>query len=190
LNTPAHLLLGTAAFGNPARRYTTAAALIGSLAPDISLYLLVGIALFIQQISPQVVFGELYFSDEWQQIFAVDNSFLIWGAVLALGLWWRRHWLIAFCAAGLLHLATDFALHNEDARMQFWPLTDWMFRSPFSYWDRRFGAAWIGPLEVVVSGLMLVILWRRYPGWWLRILFLGLMALELGGSVPVEMALH
>ena len=190
MNTPAHLLFGAAAFGDPKRRYTTSCALLGALAPDISLYLLVAMALFIQQIPPQIVFGEMYFSEAWQRVFAVDNSFILWGGALALALWRRIPWLVAFCAAGLLHLVTDFVLHNEDARMQFWPLSDWVFRSPFSYWDTRYGAAWIGPLEVALSALMLVILWRRYAGWWLRSLFVTLMAMELAGAVPVEMALH
>ena len=39
MNTPAHLLFGVAAFGKPDRRGVTAAALGGSLIPDLSLYL-------------------------------------------------------------------------------------------------------------------------------------------------------
>lgn len=45
VNTPAHLLLGLAAFGRPGDRRVSGAALAGALVPDLSLYLLAGGAL-------------------------------------------------------------------------------------------------------------------------------------------------
>lgn len=184
MNTPAHLLFGAAAFGDPGKRHTTIAALIGALAPDLSLYLMAGVALVILQIPPRVVFDELYFSDAWQQVFAIDNSLPIWGAGLALGLWLRLPWVVALCGAAMLHLLTDLALHHDDGRRHFWPLSDWIFQSPVSYWDRRHGAEWVGPLEGLLCLGMLLILWRRYQNWWWRGLFVGLMELEAAASVP------
>ncbi|WP_328795072.1 hypothetical protein [Jannaschia marina] len=42
MNTPAHLIIGLAAFGKPGRPRVTAAALCGALLPDLSLYLMAG----------------------------------------------------------------------------------------------------------------------------------------------------
>lgn len=184
MNTPAHLLFGAAAFADPARRNTALAALVGALAPDLSLYLMASVSLFILQIPPHIVFDQLYFSPAWQQVFAVDNSFVLWGAGLAIGLWTRKAWVVAFCAAALLHLLADFSLHHDDARRHFWPLSDWRFESPFSYWDRRHGASWLAPLEGALCVVMLVILCRRYCTWPIRCLFFGLMALELIAVAP------
>ena len=75
-------------------------------------------------------FGEYYYSSSWQQVFAVDNSFVLWGLGLGIALWVRRPVWIAFAGAGLLHLVFDFPVHNHDARMHFWPLSDWTFISP------------------------------------------------------------
>ena len=179
MNTPAHLIFGAAAFGRPGVRYTALAAVLGSLLPDLSLYLLVGLSIWGMGIAPQRVFDELYFSDGWQAVFAVDNSFVLWGAGLGLAL--LRGWpvLRAFAGGGLLHLAFDFVLHNEDARRQFWPLSDWVFRSPFSYYDpHRYGNI-IGPIEMALCLILSVLLWRRYPAAGARVLIaLGLM-LEL-----------
>ena len=122
MNTPAHLIFAAAAFGKPDVRRVTIAALIGGFLPDLSLYLLAGYSMFILDITPQRVFDELYFSDAWQQVFAIDNSFILWGIGLAAALYWRRAWAVALCGGALLHLAFDFPLHSEDARMHFWPL--------------------------------------------------------------------
>lgn len=175
MNTPAHLIFGAAAFGKPEQRWTMTAAVLGGLAPDLSLYLLVAWHLLIVETPAQVVFDELYFSDAWQQIFAVDNSFFVWGAVLAVAIW--RKWVpvIAFAAAAILHVLLDFPLHAGDGRPHFWPVTMWVFDSPFSYWDNRFGARWIGPVELAVTAALVVILWRRVRALGWRILFAALL---------------
>ena len=80
MNTPAHLVLGAAIFARPARTGFLWAALLGGLAPDLSLYLMAGVSLIVLQIPPQVVFDELYFSAAWQTVFAIDNSVFVWSA--------------------------------------------------------------------------------------------------------------
>ncbi len=159
MNTP-----GAAAFARPAQPWLTTAAILGALLPDLSLYLLVFWALLMQGTSPEVVFGTLYFSDLWQGIFAVDNSFVLWGAVLALGLWFRARLVTVFAASGLVHILFDFLLHHDDARRHFWPVSDWVFASPVSYWDPAHYGHIAGPLEVAVSLLLCLVLWHRFRG--------------------------
>jgi len=124
MNTPAHLIFGLAAFGKPDAPKVTAAALVGAILPDLSLYLLAGTHLFVLGTSPDVVFGELYFSELWQTIFKIDNSFLLWGVVLGLGVAIRSAWVVALAGAALFHIGLDFPLHHDDGRAHFWPLTD------------------------------------------------------------------
>lgn len=111
----------------------TAAAIAGALIPDLSLYLMAGWELLIQGTDPEIVFGQMYFSESWQAVFRIDNSFVIWGLLLVAGIMARSAVLFALCGAALLHLALDFPLHNDDARAHFWPLTNWKFISPVSY---------------------------------------------------------
>ena len=179
MNTPAHLLIGAAVMGKAGNRGVIWAAMAGALAPDLSLYLLAGGAMYLFGIAPQVVFDELYFSDAWQTIFAVDNSFFIWGALLALALWRGRAWAEAFAGAGLLHLTLDFPLHHDDGRAHFWPLTSWIFESPVSYWDERHGAAWVAPIEAALAVAAAVRLWLWRPGWKISALVALLVAAEL-----------
>lgn len=186
MNTPAHLLIGAAVMGrsragapNAALRHLLWAAVVGALLPDLSLYLLAGGALMIYDIPAHVVFNELYFSVTWQRIFAIDNSFVVWGVLLSIALWRRSGWGIALTGAALLHLAFDFPLHHDDGRPHFWPITGWVFESPISYWDRRHGANWIAPVEALACVAAAITLWVRRPGVVFSVLVAVLLLVEL-----------
>lgn len=80
------------------------------------------------------------------------------------GQWWRfvdgRSTLGLFALAALLHLAGDLPVHATDAHRHFWPLTDWRFVSPVSYWDPAHGGQWFswveGTLGLVCTGAIVV----------------------------------
>jgi len=178
MNTPAHLIFGLAAFGKADAPKVTAAAFAGALIPDLSLYLLAGTHLLVLGTDPQVVFGQLYFSDAWQSIFRVDNSMILWGIGLGLAFATRTAWAVALCGAALLHLGLDFLLHHDDGRAHFWPISNWVFQSPVSYWDRNHHAGIVGPIEIGVSLVLCGVLWRRYVGWPMRGLIVALGVME------------
>jgi hypothetical protein len=162
MNTPAHLILAAAVFAKPSKPKVTWAALIGGFLPDLSLYGLAAWSMFVQGNSASYVFDTQYFSEQWQSIFAVDNSFFVWGLIIALGISLKKNWLWALGGAGFLHLLFDFPLHHDDARQHFWPLTEWIFKSPFSYWDNNHHGHLIGMLELGMCAVLLAVLWRRF----------------------------
>ncbi|MCG7518972.1 cobalamin biosynthesis protein CobQ [Ruegeria sp. Ofav3-42] len=178
MNTPAHLLIGAAAFARPAHGRILWAALLGSLLPDLSLYVMAGTSLFVLGIPERVVFNQLYFSQGWQTVFAIDNSFVLWGVALCVGIW--RGWtvLTVGASAGFLHLSMDFLLHAGDGRPQFWPLIDWVFHSPVSYWDSSHHALWVAPLSMAVCVACYVVLWRRGMSVSAKMSFAALLAAE------------
>ncbi len=171
--------MGAAVFGESNRPAIMAAALLGALAPDASLYLMAGWTLYVQQIPPDVVFGELYFSSAWQTVFAIDNSVLVWGTLLVIGALCRWPVLIAFAGAAMLHLLFDFALHAGDGRPHFWPLSVWVFDSPISYWDSAYYAIWVMPISILICLICYIALWRRGVGPAGRLGFGALMAAEI-----------
>ncbi len=179
MNTPAHLLIGAAAFARPARGRILAAAVLGSLLPDLSLYVMAGVSLFLLGIPEHVVFDQLYFSPAWQTVFAIDNSFFLWGLLLAAGLWRKSRVLAVAALAGLLHLAMDFLLHAGDGRPQFWPLSDWVFHSPVSYWDSAHHALWVAPVSMAVCAGAYVVLWNRGLSVSAKLFFAALLGAEI-----------
>ena len=183
MNTPAHLIFGMTAFGKAGKPAVTAAAFAGALIPDLSLYLMAGAHLFILGTSPDVVFGQLYYSDAWQSIFRIDNSIILWSIGLGLAAMFRSPVFLALCATALLHLGLDFAFHHDDGRAHFWPLSNWIFESPVSYWDPNHYGTIVGAIEVAVSLLCCGILWQRFRHWFMRGLTVVLGGMEFAPFV-------
>ena len=166
MNTPTHMLIGAAFFARPLVPATLVAAMVGGFVPDLPMFVLVLWSTRVIGLPEQDVFGRLYFSDSWQAIFAVDHGLLIWGTLLIAALWLGHVLLRAFAGSGLLHAVADFATHHDDARRQFWPVSDWVYRSPVSYWDPRFYGNVFVVFEVgLVVLLALFLCWRLDRAW-------------------------
>ncbi|WP_375254951.1 cobalamin biosynthesis protein CobQ [Yoonia sp.] len=183
MNTPAHLIFGMTAFGKAEKPAITGAALAGSLIPDLSLYFLAGWHLFVLGTLPEIVFGQLYFSDAWQSLFRIDNSIILWGIAFGLGAMLRAPVAIALCSAALLHLGFDFLLHNDDGRAHFWPRTNWIFQSPVSYWDPEHYGNIVRSIETALVIFFCGALWRRHVGRLMRALVLSLGIMQLAPVV-------
>jgi hypothetical protein len=95
--------------------------------------------------------------------------------------------IFAFSASALLHSAIDFLVHRDDGHMQFWPLTDWRFQSPVSYWDPAHGGNWFGLFEAALGILLIVVLFRRYRSRRVRAMLAA--ALALYAAVPAYFVL-
>lgn len=208
MNTPAHLIIGAAVFARPSDKAANSAALAGAIIPDLSLYVMAANELLIRKTDPGIVFGQMYFSDEWQRIFAIDNSVFLWTAVLVMGLALqgnraadlgnaamspasrmksfpvRANWIAVLGGAALLHLALDFPFHHDDGRAHFWPLSNWIFESPLSYWDPAHFGQIVGPLEGLLCLWLCALLWRRFRGWPARSMIAAGGAIELLMTVP------
>lgn len=182
MNTPSHMLIGAAVFARPLVPASLLAALAGGLAPDLPMLGMVLWSTRIIGLPEHEVFGRLYFSEGWQAVFAVDHSLLLWGALLAVAVRSGSVVLRAFSGAGLLHAIADFLTHHDDARRQLWPLSDWVFRSPVSYWDPRYFGDVFGIFELGLVLVLAIFLCWRMRLWWQRALTLGVAAILL---VPV-----
>ncbi|MGJ8570760.1 MAG: hypothetical protein ACSHXI_08675 [Hoeflea sp.] len=182
MNTPTHMLIGAALFARKDYPSVSAAALVGGLAPDIPMLVMVAYATRIAGISEQQVYSTLFFSERWQQVFAIDHSFFVWGVLIAAGVVFHWKAVVAFGGAGFAHAAVDFLTHHDDARRQFWPLSDWTFKSPVSYWDQAYYGALVAPFEAVLVVVLTLILLRRLDKWRERISILAVAAVLL---VPI-----
>ena len=176
MNTPSHMLIGAAVFARPLAPATLIAALAGGLAPDLPMFAMVLWATRVVGVPEHEVFSTLFFSETWQSVFAIDHSFFIWGGLLGLAVWRRQIILRAFAGAGLLHALADFLTHHDDARRQFWPVSDWVFRSPVSYWDARFYGDIFGVFEVALVLTLTALLCARLSRWRERALVLAVAA--------------
>ncbi|MDX8404646.1 MAG: hypothetical protein R8K50_00670, partial [Mariprofundus sp.] len=108
----------------------------------------------IQGVSEHVIWSELYYHPGWQALFNTFHSF----PLLALACYaaWRARMraTAVFFASMFCHSLFDFPVHHSDAHQHFFPLSDYRFISPISYWDPAHYGLWVGSLEllIVVAG--------------------------------------
>lgn len=193
MNTPTHLLVGAAAFARPGGAWINTAAVIGSVTPDLSLFFMVFWNGVVLERAPQQIFGEDYFSPFWQSVFAVDNSALLYAALVLTG-WLLRNAvigppLIAFAGAALLHIALDLPVHHDDGRPHFWPLSDWVYVSPISYWDPARYGAWVSLAETALFVALAAVLWRRFEAVAVRLVLALAAVTQLGVQIAWSVAL-
>jgi membrane-bound metal-dependent hydrolase YbcI (DUF457 family) len=98
------------------------------------------------------------------------HSFLPWGAAMLLLLSTRARQrspgLVAFVAGWGSHVVIDMLTHRSDGYPIFWPLSDYRFPTPVSYWEPAYHG--VG-FSVVCDGAMLVLLIRLaapHMRWW------------------------
>lgn len=175
--TQTHILVAGAGFTRPGQPWRNAAALLGGFLPDAALYSLFFWAR-MDGISPGEIFGERYWSPAWQAAMSPGNSVFVWLAVLAAGWWLSKQErftvpgiaLIAMSGAALAHIALDFPLHHDDGHTHLWPLTNWKFASPVSYWDPDHYGMYVRPVEFALGIACLLVLYRRFSARWVRAL--------------------
>jgi len=138
------MLIAASLFARPDKPALTWVAVAGGLLPDLSLYLLVFWSLGVRGESTDKVFGENYFSADWQRIFSIDNSFFVWALVIAIGLYAKREWVWVLGVACIVHVLADFPLHHDDGES-----------------SRRYRRATRGP--VVYFAVRLFVLEVPYP---------------------------
>lgn len=167
VNTPAHIILSAVVLGR-GRFYKHWIAITGgALLPDVPMF---GFYLFERLVvghPERLIWSQLYFDPDWQRFFDLFNSLPLIAFGLAFAAYRRSGPAIAFFLSMTLHVAGDLPVHREDAHGHFYPLSDWRFESPVSYWDPEYHGLLFGGLELlgVIVGSWLLIRrgrpWRR-----------------------------
>lgn len=192
MNSPTHSLLAMALLSKKEHTKRNWAVFIGSLLPDVVIYLWFPYQAFIKGESGKRIWNELYFEPPMQNAIALFNSIPIYAALAVIGFWARgKLWgklLIVFALAALIHMATDLPVHNHDAYRHFWPLSDWRFISPFSYYEADHHAGVVSLIETLIAFASIFVLWRRFPKLWVKILLGVLAALYFALQVVSRLA--
>ena len=179
------------------QRHVHIAVIVGALLPDLSLFVMFGYAK-LTGVPNAIIWSEMYYADFWQWLGAISNSIPVYLALsilstlnlrstvssqtqkdavpTSLGLDKKNvltYTVLAISLAALAHCLTDLPLHHDDGHPHFWPISNWIYSSPVSYWDVRHHAAFWVPIECLVGLFLVVVLWRRNPKRWIK----GLLAL-------------
>lgn len=179
MNSPTHSLLALALLSKQGHTKRNWAIFIGSFIPDIAIYIWAPYQKFVNGVNGTEMWEKLYFEAPMQNLIAYLNSFPIYGVSAIIGyLGKSKTWgklLFMFSVAALIHLATDMPVHGHDAYRHFWPISDWRFYSPLSYYETDLHGQWVGLFEMFIAFISIYILWKRFPKLWVKIM-LGILA--------------
>ncbi len=182
MNTLAHVVIAAAALSRSETPRRNLAVVAGAVAPDLSMFVFFGWSR-LQGWGDDETWNVHYWTEPWQMIGAISNSAILIGLLLSVALWRRWHLVAVAGAAALLHVGLDFPLHADDAHRHFWPLSDWRFASPVSYWDPASNGRWGAVIETVAVLAATVTLWLRFSGARTRIALGALAMLQIAALI-------
>jgi len=162
LNTPAHVLLSAFALGRGRWRPHWVAITVGALLPDAPMFGFYAWQRIALRASDGRIWSEAYFDPAWQAFFDLFNSLPL--IAIAALIAWRlgaAAWLAGLVSMAL-HCVADLALHREDAHGHLFPLSDWRFTSPVSYWDPEHYGLIFGGVELAFVAVGSI--WLLRPG--------------------------
>ena len=171
--TSTHALLSLAVLSKRGERKRNLSVLFGSLLPDMAIFLWAPYQAIVNGVSGEEMWDKLYFEPPMQNLIAWFNSIPIYGALALIGflarskLWGKL--LLVFALAALIHIAGDMPVHADDAYRHFWPISDWRFYSPLSFWDVDHHAGWVGKIDMAIALVSIAVLWVRHPTRWVKI---------------------
>jgi hypothetical protein len=156
VNTPSHAVLNLVLLGRKGRPEGNAWIAAGAVAPDLPILVFAVVARWVLGAPWRRVWGEMYFSNVTQTLLVPFHAVPVLAAAWAVARWRKSMRGELFFASMLLHSALDFPVHHDDAHRHLWPLSDWRFESPISYWDTAYHAATVSLVEValVVCGVV------------------------------------
>ena len=185
MNSPTHLLLSSAVFSRSRYREYWGMAVLGAVLPDLPMF---GFYAWykLQGTAEGLIWGQLYFLPQWQNFFDIFNSIPLAALLVLAAHYLKRPALMVLGLSVLLHLAFDLPLHNDDAHRHFYPLFDWRFISPLSYWDARHYGDVIRYFELALCLLCLwPLLWRQQQRAWRLVGWFGAVALLIQVGIVV-----
>lgn len=153
MTTQSHAILNIALLSKRGKPFLHSYAFLGAVIPDIPIFIFFGVETFILQTSQQELWSTRYFMEPWQTFFDIFNAIPLILIVLGIGYYLMHSERMTVVAwSMLIHCAFDFLTHHDDGHHHLFPLSDFIFASPISYWDRNHHA---GIFRVVECSVIL-----------------------------------
>jgi len=163
--TPSHMIYSWAlakATDPKPNKLRTLVIVAGGLVPDLPAYAFFFVHTILLGTSQQLMWDVLYFDSAWSPFITLSHSLLLWPVLLLFAALAKRALLRLFAISALLHVSLDFLVHHDDAYRHLWPLSDWKFMSPVSYWDPAYYGNWASLFDAVLVIALLTWLVSHY----------------------------
>lgn len=171
MNTPSHAILNVALLSQISPN--AGAIAFGAILPDLPIFGFYLWAKWIARLPEKTIWGEAYYAPATQNIVAFFHSipiaFLGWLISLFFG--WEIGQIMALSC--ILHSLGDLPVHNSDAHRHFFPLSDYRFISPVSYWDPKHYGAIAAAVELSLVAMATVWLFPQVELLWVRVVLVA-----------------
>lgn len=149
--THSHVILNIALLSKREKPFLHRYAFIGAILPDLPMFIFFAVETFIRGISQEELWGTRYFIYPWQTFFDLFNAVPLILIVLGIGYYLlNSEKTVIFGWSLLLHCGFDFLTHHDDGHRHLFPLSDFIFESPVSYWDPAHYGGVVGVIEQVL----------------------------------------
>jgi len=163
MNTPAHAMVN---FALLERDENARWVLAGAVLPDLPNVVFFAYHRVLLGQSAEEMYSRAFHTNAWQLVMAPFHAMPLVLLLMAMGAVRKSGAIIALALSMLLHDFADLLTHHSDAHRHLWPLSDWRWASPVSYWERAHHAAVYVPCELGVTIVASWIVWRRAPERW------------------------
>lgn len=150
MKTPSHYILNLALLGNAIAPKQNVAITLGAILPDLPIFLFYFIVKFFYKIPEEKIWSEVYYEPFWQNLVALFHSIPLAIIGLIICLWFDWKWGAVIFISMILHSLLDLPVHHDDAHRHFFPLSNYRFISPFSYWDRNHYGRLVSLIELLL----------------------------------------
>jgi len=130
-----------------------AAVVAGAILPDAPMILFYGFQKLVLQTPEAVIWSERYYDASWQNFFDAFNSIPLILLALLAAYAARMPRMMALFVSMLIHCVCDLPVHHDDGHRHFFPLSEFRFQSPVSYWDPAHFGHWFLRFEFVLVAL-------------------------------------
>ncbi|MGB3510066.1 MAG: hypothetical protein WBA93_12650 [Microcoleaceae cyanobacterium] len=161
MNTPSHAIINLALLAKPQLPEANLAIVIGGILPDIPIFLFYFWAKFIARLPEAKIWSEAYYQPFIQNLVAIFHSIPLAMIGLLISYYFGCEILQVICISLILHSLLDLPVHNNDAHRHFFPLSNYRFISPISYWDPKHYGSIVALVEML---LVLLGTLRAFPG--------------------------
>lgn len=150
MNTPSHAIINLFLLGKQSLPQANLPIFLGAILPDIPIFLFYGWAKLIARQSEKEIWSETYYKPFWQNIVAIFHSIplALLGWLIADYFQWESFQILFISL--VWHSLGDLPVHNDDAHRHFFPLSNYRFISPISYWDRQHYGAIASLIELLL----------------------------------------
>ena len=148
MNTPSHYIINLAFLSQTIAPKQNVAITLGAILPDVPIFLFYFIAKYIYKLPPAKIWSEAYYEPVNQNIVALFHSIPL--ALIGLVICFYFDWQFGsvLFVSMIAHSLLDLPVHHDDAHRHFFPLSNYRFISPFSYWDINHFAKYVAGVEL------------------------------------------